>query len=72
MSADVWIVRNACTTCKRGDGQGAELNITYNLTPMLRKAGFCGWGELVGMQAKAAGQHIPVLPHPVLDIGGES
>jgi len=37
MSADVTLSCNSC-------GQAvAELNVTYNLTPMLKAAGFRGW-----------------------------
>lgn len=57
MSADVWIVKEACPHCGRGD-EGADLNITYNLSRMLREAGFVGWGDLVGMPAVDAGKHI--------------
>lgn len=57
MSADVWIESPPCPACGHGD-PGAELNITYNLSRMLREAGFIGWGELEGMNAQAAGTHI--------------
>ncbi len=68
MSADVWIVKDACAHCGRGDASGAELNVTYNLTPMLREAGFVGWGGLVGMRAVEAGEHIlAVLDEMALD-----
>lgn len=64
MSADVWIERKACDTCGRGEEREVEVNITYNLSPMLRKAGFRGWSDLVGMAAPAAGDHlIGVLDH---------
>lgn len=59
MSADVWIVSPPCVTCGRGgDGDGTDLNITYNLSKMLYEAGFIGWGQVVGMNANAAGRHI--------------
>ena len=43
MSADVWIKTTACESCGVAP-EGAELNITYNLSPMLREAGFIGFG----------------------------
>ena len=58
MSADVWILTNPCDTCGHSDQQGAEVNITYNLSGMLREAGFCGWRDLVGMKALDAGLHL--------------
>ncbi|PFG17235.1 hypothetical protein ATK74_1798 [Propionicimonas paludicola] len=58
MSADVWIVCDPCPHCGRGSDRYAELNITYNLSPMLKAAGFCGWGDLVGMKARDAGAHV--------------
>lgn len=58
MSADVWIRRNTCETCGRADDDGPEVNITYNLSPMLRAAGFVGWQTLVGMLAIDAGHHL--------------
>ena len=58
MSADVWIDRAPCDSCGRSDERGAEVNITYNLSSMLREAGFCGWSSLVGMKAREAGDHL--------------
>lgn len=58
MSADVWIEKTACPCCGRGESRGAELNITYNLSRMLKDAGFVGWATLVGMPAQDAGRHI--------------
>lgn len=58
MSADVWIERYACPHCGRGEYRDTELNITYNLSRMLKAAGFCGWSDLLGMPAKEAGEHI--------------
>ena len=43
MSADLWIKFEACETCGRGAECGAELNVTYNLSGMLREGGFNGW-----------------------------
>ena len=57
MSADVWIVDPPCDKCGRG-GDGAELNITYNLSAMLREAGFVGWRNLIELSANDAGRHI--------------
>lgn len=56
MSADVWIESDPCPTC--GGGLSAEVNITYNLSTMLREAGFCGWSDLVGKPAAEAGRHL--------------
>lgn len=61
MSADVWIVRNPCPTCGRGDthdNDADSLNITYNLSRMLREAGFVGWSEIIDKPAPAVGKHI--------------
>mgnify|MGYP001582221770 CR=1 FL=1 len=57
MSADVWIERAPCPHCGRSD-ERVELNITYNLSQMLREARFCGWPNLRGMPAQKAGEHI--------------
>ena len=57
MSADVWIVLKQCECCGRS-GDGAELNITYNLSKMLAEAGFMGWREIVGKPAREVGAHI--------------
>lgn len=58
MSADVWIQLDPCLTCGRSDEHGAELNVTYNLSRMLREAGFDGWSEIAGRNANDAGSHI--------------
>lgn len=59
MSADAWIVNPPCSECGRDETLGAEVNITYNLSPMLHEAGFCGWGNLAqAPTAEAAGQHL--------------
>lgn len=56
MSADVWL------TIDTGGAEPARVtggtNCTYNLTPMLREAGFCGWGELIGQTGE---QSLPML-----------
>lgn len=52
MSADVWI--NEAAT---GD-EGAALNITYNLSAMLRQGGFVGWRNIEGKSAQWVGRHI--------------
>ena len=63
MSADVWIEAKACESCGVAP-EGAELNITYNLSGMLREAGFIGWSNLRGMDARQAGVHIlAILDH---------
>ncbi len=50
MSADVWLVIDT------GGPEPARLtetvNVTYNLTPMLREAGFVGWDELRKLGAR--------------------
>ena len=58
MSADAWIETPACKCCGRSPEYGSEVNITYNLSGMLREAGFVGWHDLVGMRARKAGRHI--------------
>lgn len=58
MSADVWIDKDVCGSCGRSGEQGAEVNITYNLSAMLKAGGFVGWGSLVGMLAVDAGTHL--------------
>jgi len=55
MSADVWIEREACATCGRGEDRADDMNLTYNLTPMLRAAGMPPWRDFMGMRARAAG-----------------
>lgn len=56
MSADVWLAidTGGTETARVTD----TINCTYNLTPMLREAGFCGWRELLG---RAAGESLPLL-----------
>lgn len=51
MSADVWL---DAYTGGPEPAVVAEFNLTYNLTPMLRAAGFCGWRELLGQTAAAS------------------
>jgi hypothetical protein len=58
MSADLWIVEASCEVCGRHDPSEAEVNITYNLTPMLKEAGFVGWSALRNLPARVAGHHI--------------
>lgn len=58
MSADVWIERKACDKCGRGEDRSADLNFTYNLSSMLREAGFNGWRWCVGKRAPKVGRHI--------------
>ena len=63
MSADVWIEAKTCESCGVAP-EGAQLNITYNLSPMLREAGFIGWSNLRGMDAREAGVRIlAILDH---------
>jgi hypothetical protein len=57
VSADVWLVIDT------GGPEPAEvprtaMNVTYNLTPMLRAAGFIGWQELRGTGAR---ESLPML-----------
>lgn len=56
MSADVWLVIDT------GGPDPARVtdtvNVTYNLSPMLRAAGFVGWDELCGM---GAAESLPML-----------
>lgn len=68
MSADVWIetpteVPTVCRTCghepeDNGQGRGAALNVTYNLSRMLAAGGFCGWQAIIGQPAREVGEHI--------------
>ena len=68
MSADVWIETPPCNDCGRSYPPGAELNITYNLSGMLRAAGFKGWQEILGEDAQEVGAHImDVLDHMAQD-----
>jgi hypothetical protein len=58
MSADVWIETPPCGKCGSRGPERVEVNITYNLSPMLAEAGFVGWFALVGMPARKAGRHL--------------
>ena len=62
MSADLWIERAPCPECGRGGNREGDarddLNVTYNLSPMLAAAGFNGWGWCVGKRARAVGRHM--------------
>lgn len=60
MSADVWIERSphpGCTATHATERED-ELNVTYNLSGMLREAGFVGWRGIVGKPAPKVGRHI--------------
>lgn len=57
MSADLWIESPACEACGR-QFDGAELNVTYNLSKMLREAGFEGWRWCVDRSAQEVGKHM--------------
>jgi hypothetical protein len=57
VSADVWLAIDT------GGPEPARLtdpsvNVTYNLSPMLRAAGFVGWDGLMGM---GAAESLPML-----------
>ena len=54
MSADVYLDIPACDSCGRSAATVADMNLTYNLTPMLRGAGMPPWDEFVGMDAHDA------------------
>ena len=58
MSADLWIKFPACETCGRGEDADTELNITYNLSRMLREAGFNGWDWCRDKPAPQVGTHM--------------
>ena len=58
MSADVWIEMNVCAHCGAPEARGAELNVTYNLSAMLREAGFKGWQAIMSEPANRVGAHI--------------
>jgi hypothetical protein len=69
MSADVWLLDDADEElfgdcCGAANDipmrapaafEGHSVNLTYNLTPMLREAGFPGWKALVGSPCVEAG-----------------
>ena len=68
MSADVWIKMDACAHCGATEARGAELNVTYNLSRMLREAGFKGWPSILSETANEVGAHIlDVLDHMAED-----
>ena len=59
LSADVWIIRDTCPTCGRGnDNDRDDLNVTYNLSTMLTRAGFVGWRNVLDKPAPKVGRHI--------------
>lgn len=58
MSADLWIEFPACESCGRGEDTTTELNVTYNLSGMLREAGFNGWDWCRGKPAPQVGAHM--------------
>ena len=60
MSADVHIDRAIHPDCHAAHHRHPddELNVTYNLSSMLREAGFVGWGGIVGKPAQKVGRHI--------------
>lgn len=51
MSADLWIETVKCKWCG-GHGRGGDMNLTYNLSPMVQAAGLPKWDDLVGMKAR--------------------
>lgn len=66
MSADVWLEPNPDDWCcgpedppfprrSSASWHNHSVNLTYNLSPMLRAAGFPGWKELVGASCVEAG-----------------
>lgn len=58
MSWDVSIVENDCPHCRHNEVEVRTLNITYNLSQMLAEAGFQGWRNVDGMNARLAGEHM--------------
>ena len=50
MSADHWLVMDTGGD-EDAEIHGTQLNITYNLTPMLREAGYPGHREIIGQEA---------------------
>jgi len=59
VSADLYIEYPPCHTCGRGKNEDrTNLNITYNLTPMLRAAGLPAWEDLANRPAPEVGQII--------------
>lgn len=51
MSADFCASTAGCEGCGCGGHELGEWNLTYNLSTMLRAAGFPGWQEVVGKDA---------------------
>ena len=59
MSNDIEIVRDACDKCGRGETRTEdEINLTYNLSPMLRAAGAKPWVDYAGKPAREVGEEI--------------
>lgn len=59
MSYDIYIKRDFCGTCGRGDVfDEDDLNLTYNLSPMLRAAGLPGWVTYDGKPAAQVGREV--------------
>ena len=58
MSADVWIKMDAGAYRGTEESIGEELNVTYNLSAMLREAGFKGWASIISEPANKVGAHI--------------
>lgn len=69
MSNDISIVRDACDKCGRGETNTEdEINLTYNLSPMLRAAGAKPWVDYSGKPAREVGEEIlAVLDHMAED-----
>lgn len=54
MSADLWLEIDTGGS-EPAQLDGTDANVTYNLTPMLRAAGYPGHREMVGAPASEAG-----------------
>lgn len=57
MSADLYLIRATCHTPGRSD-ESEDLNITYNLSAMLKEAGFEGWSWCTNKPAVIVGRHM--------------
>lgn len=68
MSAD-WSARTpGCEGCGCAGHELGDWNLTYNLSPMLRAAGFPGWREVVGndLDPRPTGKRVADVMEPVI------
>lgn len=62
MSADFDARTPGCEGCGCEGHELGSWNLTYNLSPMLRAAGFPGWGDVVGKDARPVPTGRRVVP----------